>query len=82
MLLDNITHKPVTLSDKMKFCQNLPPNLPTTMSKLAVGTDPASCLRNTWTFLHEEDKVAGLGVLPPGMEVTSVLPVRHGMAHI
>jgi len=43
------------------------------MSKLAVGTDSASFLRDTWAFLHEENKVAGLGVLPPGMEVTSVL---------
>ena len=53
------------------------------MSKLAVGTDPASYLRDTLVFLNEEDKVTGLGVLPPpGMEVTSVLPVHHGMAHI
>jgi len=34
-----------------KFCQNLPPNLPTTMSKLAVATDPASCLKDTWVFM-------------------------------
>jgi len=53
------------------------------MSKLVVGTDPVSFLRDTMAFLNEEDKVTGLGVLPPhGVEVTSLLPVCHGMAHI
>jgi hypothetical protein len=77
-----VTINSVKLVRRKKFHQNLPPNLPTTMSRLAVGLTQPPVQWVLQTFFQEEAKAAGVCFLPPsGMEVTSILSVHHSMVH-